>query len=316
MGITASYRQVKRSIVAFTLKYNPVFDPKDPPPLWSTIVGTGFVVGADGIVATNAHVARMFGKLPKPPGTSPDEWPVQAVMLHMTSQGIVEVPLELIGVGLISGFTPGKHYYGPKEGPDLAFVHLKVRGLPTVEIDSSTLVEEGMELATAGFPMGTDALTAPGWLHQLTPTLQRGIVSAVLPFVCESPHGYAINVMSQGGSSGSPVFSTETGAVVGVLYGGLHDFDVTLEQKEPYKVPTNITYVVPSHYLKRALSEFLKDGHFAPPKDAMTIEDMMATKTLTNIFDGGRKWKTISAKPDGTFGPPEDENGQGPASGV
>jgi len=32
-----------------------------------------------------------------------------------------------------------------------------------------TRLEEGLEVATAGYPMGTDALTAPGYLHQVTP---------------------------------------------------------------------------------------------------------------------------------------------------
>jgi len=85
-------------------------------------------------------------------------------MLRMTDQGMLEIPLDVIGVGMISSFNPGKAYYGPKDGPDLAFVHVKARRLPTVQIDRTTLIEEGMELATAGFPMGTDGLTAPGWL--------------------------------------------------------------------------------------------------------------------------------------------------------
>ncbi|GAJ23629.1 unnamed protein product, partial [marine sediment metagenome] len=33
-----------------------------------------------------------------------------------------------------------------------------------------------------------------------------------------------INIMSQGGASGSPVFLPETGEVIGVLYGSLEEF--------------------------------------------------------------------------------------------
>src|SRR5260370_8790405 len=90
-------------------------------------------------------------------------------------------------------------------------------------------------------------LTAPGWIHQVTPTLQRGIISAVLPFTCTTPHAYAINVMVQGGASGSPVFLSESGEVIGVLYAGLNDPRVTLLTPDLYTVPTNIRYVVPSH---------------------------------------------------------------------
>lgn len=302
MGISAAYKLVKQSIVAFTLKYIPVFDDKTPPPLFPTILGTGFVIREDGVIATNAHVVRAFQKAPRPPGTPAEEWPVRALMLRMTNQGMLEIPLEVIGVGMIGGFNPGKAYYGPKDGPDLAFVHVKARGLPAVQIDFTSLVEEGMELATAGFPMGTDALTAPGWLHQLTPTLQQGIVSAVFPFVCQTPHGYSINLMSQGGASGSPVFSCETGAVVGVLYGGLNDIALTLRAKEPYKMPTNITYVVPSHYLANAMSEFAKHPDMLLPPDAKSIDEMIAQATITNIFDEGREWciRTVDPKAEAT----------------
>ena len=78
----------------------------------------------------------------------------------------------------------------PPAGPDLAFVPVKARGLPAVALDGPEAIDEGTEVATAGFPMGTDALMAPGWIHQVTPTLQRGIISAVLPFPCPTPHAY------------------------------------------------------------------------------------------------------------------------------
>lgn len=297
MGISAAYKLVKQSIVAFTLKYIPVFDDKTPPPLFPTILGTGFVVREDGVIATNAHVVRAFQRAPRPPDTPPDEWVVRALMLRMTEKGMLEIPLEVIGVGVITSFNTGKAYYGPKGGPDIAFVHVKARGLPTVQIDRTTLIEEGMELATAGFPMGTDALIAPGWLHQVTPTLQRGIVSAVLPFACQTPHGYSINLMSQGGASGSPVFSCETGAVVGVLYGGLNDIALTLKGKDPYKVPTNISYVVPSHYLANALAEFAKNPDMQLPAETKAIDEMIAEATIADIFDKGRDWAIRTVDP-------------------
>lgn len=291
MSIVESYKAIKPSIVAFVLKYIPVFDKGAPPPHFPVILGTGFVVREDGVIATNAHVVRAFQKAFRPPDAPKDEWPVRALMLRLTDHGVVEIPLEVLGVGMIKAFDGGKHYYGPKDGPDLAFVHVKVRGLPAVQIDSTSVLEEGVEVATAGFPMGTDALTAPGWLHQLTPTLQRGVCSAVLPFACPTPHGYSINVMSQGGASGSPVFSCETGKIIGVLYGGLTDVDVTLRAHEPFKVPTNITYVVPAHYLATAMREFEKNPDMTLPADAITIDEMLRGATLKNIFEGGRDWQ-------------------------
>ncbi len=296
MGINSAYKLVKQSIVAFTLKYVPIYDEKGTPPPFPPILGTGFVVHPDGILATNAHVVNAFSRVFRPADAPRDEWPVQAKLLKLTEEGMVEIPLQILGVAKIGQFKTGPVYYGPKEGPDLAFVKVKARGLPAVSIDSKTVIEEGYEIATAGFPMGTDALTAPGWLHQLTPTLQRGIVSAVLPFVCATPHAYSINVMTQGGASGSPVFSSDSGAVVGVLYGGLRDFHVTKE-KDLVAVPTNISYVVPSHYIEHALGVVMKNPDMKPDPEALPIDEMLRTYTRTNLFEKGRDWVVKKVDP-------------------
>jgi S1-C subfamily serine protease len=290
MGISSSYKLVKSSVVAFVAKYVPVFDEKSGPPPFPPILGTGFVVREDGVIATNAHVVRAFKSVPVPVDAPKDDWPVRALMFKLIDRGMAEIPLEILGVAMIGEFSTGPAYYGPKKGPDLAFVHVKARGLPPVQIDTGSVIDEGTEIATAGFPMGTDALMAPGWIHQLTPTLQRGIVSAVLPFPCSTPHAYSVNVMARGGASGSPVFLCDTGAVVGVLYAGLNDYAVTLKNRDVHRVPTNISYVVPSHYLTKSLEEFLKMEDMRSPPDAKTIDEMLKDAQFTNALEKGREW--------------------------
>ncbi len=297
MSINASYRLVRESIVAFTLKYIPIFDKNSPAPLFPPILGTGFIVRSDGVIATNAHVVEAIQRVSRPPDVPKEEWPVKVLLLRLIPAGILEIPLEILGVMGISGFDGGKVYYGPKKGPDLAFVHVKVKGLPTVRIDSTTLIEEGMDIATAGFPMGTDALTAPGWLHQFTPTLQRGIISAVHPFPCPTPHGYSVNVMTQGGASGSPVFMCDSGSVIGVLYAGLNNFVVSLKKDDLYAMPTNISYVVPSHYIIKMLNELERHPEIQSPSDAMTIDDMIATTQVVNRFEKERDWIVTGLDP-------------------
>jgi S1-C subfamily serine protease len=72
-------------------------------------------------------------------------------------------------------------------------------------------------------------------MNQFVPFLRKGIISSVFPFPGPSPHGFTIDVMTQGGESGSPIFRCEDGLVIGVLYAGVD--------------ATNITFGIPSSIL-------------------------------------------------------------------
>ncbi len=289
MTLASIYKSLRPSVVAFVNKFVPMDNEEEPPP-FAPIVGTGFVAHEDGLLVTNSHVIKGFSKVPKPDDLPEDHWPVYGILFHLTEAGQIEIPLEIAGVFEVQDFEPGAAYYGPKKGPDIGFVHVKAKGLPALPIDGTTRIQEGMDVATVGFPMGTDALTAPGWLHQITPTIQRGIVSAVLPYPCEKPHAFSIDVMSQGGASGSPIVSCESGHVLGVLYAGLRDLDVTLKQREPFHVRTSISYVVPSHYVASMLDKIINDAAIPPVADALSIEEMLEQGTLRNVLESGRDW--------------------------
>src|SRR5260370_38364128 len=116
--------------------------------------------------------------------------------------------------------------------------------------------------------MGTPALTAPGSVHQLSPFLQRGIISAVLPFPCQAPHSFVINLMRLGGASGSPVFLTDSPRVIGILNAGLLDAALTVGQGQNgpaaigvTQTPTNFSYVVPANCSRDRKSTRLNSSH-------------------------------------------------------
>jgi hypothetical protein len=185
--------------------------------------------------------------------------------------------LPVLGAITIKGFDVKGNYYGPK-APDLGLLHVEMRGLPRLELASSQkCVEPGVKVATVGFPMGTKALKAPGYVHQLTPTLQDGIVAAVLPFPCKTPHAFMLNMMSVRGASGSPVFLPDSAKVIGVLYEGLNEIRCTSFQNLPlaYSVPTNFTYCVPAHYLRRFVDEIRGKPESALPPNTQTLEQAL-----------------------------------------
>lgn len=279
--LVESYRRLRHSLVAFIPRFAPdISEAAQFPP----IIGTGFVVHETGLIATNDHVVQAIGSLPYPKDFK--EIPAAALFFVLTDKGMACVPIDVVGVIRISKFSPSAAYYGPAK-PDIAFVQVKASGLLPVRLRSvDTLYEEGEEIATAGFPMGTDHLRAPGWVHQLSPTLQTGIISAVHPFPCATPHGFTINVMVQGGASGSPIFNRDTGEVIGAVYAGLYDFMLEMEKRQ-YRVPTNYTYGVPSHYLVNFLPSALEDEQFKSNlKEAKPISKIFSEANPTNPFTG------------------------------
>jgi hypothetical protein len=256
------------------------------------IVGTGVILD-DGLVVTNAHVVDALLKVPRPSGFPKDKFPFVAVLFHQVKPGdnpavlvdsIAEIPLEVFGIFRVEGVIPRGTgvYYGP-EKPDFNIVCVKAKGLPKVELEGSTdRLIEATEVGTIGYSMGTSALRAPGWLHQFGPFLQRGIISAILPTRCKSPHSFVINLMSMGGASGSPVFLSENGRVIGILNAGLTQpvplytkVHNSLQATGLVQTSTNFTYVVPAYYIASTLKHLRGDTRFALPPGTPTLQEII-----------------------------------------
>lgn len=245
MNFVKTYRKIKPSIVAIASKIS--LNPEMP-----DIIGTGFIAREDGVIFTNDHVIKVIKKLPRLKSMLPEEW--SAIVLYfywLPSEGMAIVPMEIDGVGTLRRDEPVKGYnYGP-DIPDLGIIRVKVKSLPYLKIAKKFSLNEGDNIFISGFPMGTDALRAPGWLHQVSPTLQSGIVGSILPFPCDEPHAVLIDIMSLGGSSGSPVISPVNGEVLGIVYAGLIQTKKSINENGGiiYQNNTSLTYAIPSNII-------------------------------------------------------------------
>jgi hypothetical protein len=108
------------------------------------------------------------------------------------------------------------------------------------------------------------------------------VISAVLPFVCRTPHSFVINLMSIGGASGSPVFLTDSPKVIGILNAGLIDTSPTLAGGDEGTVPigltqtpTNFSYAVPSFWLAGFVEAIKSNAVFKLPDDTMSLDEMI-----------------------------------------
>ena len=169
MNLSKTYEKVKPSIVAFTRRYSIVTNLKtvtEAQLSFPPIVGTGFIIDENGIIVTNDHVAEELKKTINLPLVPKGQCIYQATIFKFDDKGLIRIPLDIIEVYQPKGFKTDRIYFGPDK-PDIAFVLVRVRGLSSLELDTST-PKEGIEVASAGYPMGTDALVVPS-----TTTLQK-----------------------------------------------------------------------------------------------------------------------------------------------
>lgn len=288
MELSALFETAMTSVVGFVSQIVPstgIIPPDFPP-----IIGTGFLVHSDGIIATNRHVVECFKQMPRDPETGK-----LAIAPILFLRGIDKskwemLVLEIAGFSALSEFTSSGRWYGQKT-PDIAFVQLKVRDVPSLKLATGEhYLKVGQEVATIGYPMGDQPLTALGKLHQLSPMLRRGIVSSIFPTPFATPHGFTIDIMQQGGSSGSPIFRTDTGEVVGMMASSVIEWGVaeSAQIKMHYSQNTNISIAEPSHVIQLALSNFVSQK---PARDLPNFGEWRANQ-IPNEKEG-LKWKPI-----------------------
>lgn len=254
MSLTKLYDKCSPCVIGFIsrLSIGPL-RPHFPP-----IFGTGFFVDPCGVVATNRHVINFFSKVPPHPKTG--ESSLAAIAFFPSEDGIgwQMLRLDVVTWNALDQFSSSEKWYGNKV-PDIGFVQLCVRDVPALKLATEAFyVKAGMEIATIGYPLGETPLTALGKLNQASPFIRHGIVSSLFPCPTARPHGFTIDIMQQGGSSGSPILRADDGAVVGMMSSGVVEWRDAQSQAAniTYSLNTNISIAEPAHVIQEALSEY------------------------------------------------------------
>lgn len=198
--------------------------------------GTGFAVGDGSRVVTNAHVL--------PPGIDSERR--ERLVIALPGAGD---RTEIRGAETLR--TDTEH--------DLAVLRIDGSRLPAVVLADDALLAEGIAVGLTGFPIGS----ALG----LTPVTHRGIVAAVTPIgipqanarrldprtirsLADGPFViYQLDATAYPGNSGSPLFETSEGKVVGIV----NMVFVKGVKENAISSPSGITYAIPVRHLRPLL---------------------------------------------------------------
>ena len=198
-------------------------------------LGTGFVITNGRLIVTNAHV------LPKALNTKNLE--TLAVFYRKNSQ-IKMAHVEVVALD-------NKH--------DIAVLKLLSDKLPALSLGQEK-VREGQLVAFTGYPIGM--------VLGLYPVTHRGMVSAISPVIIpmlksrmlnakllsklREPYDvYQLDATAYPGNSGSPVYNTETGRVIGII----NKVFIKESKETLLSKPSGITYAIPIKYLNDLLKK-------------------------------------------------------------
>jgi S1-C subfamily serine protease len=224
--------RVRPSVVGIGTAYPPRQPNRKGDPV--TYRGTGFVVGNGRQVVTSAHVIP--DKLDSDNNESLAIFSGRGASSRAHSAKVIA--------------TDAVH--------DLVLLEIEGESLPALEIGDSDAVREGQEVAFTGFPIGI--------VLGLYPVTHRGIVAAITPMArpmenvrsldavqmqrLRNPFDvFQLDAIAYPGNSGSAVYESSTGRVVGVL----NSVFVKESKESVLQKPSGISYAIPARFVKSLL---------------------------------------------------------------
>jgi S1-C subfamily serine protease len=221
--------KIKPSVVGIGL-YTPTGRPKN------TLSGTGFVVGNGQYVITNHHVV--------PDALDENLLQELAVFVGSGKKAIVRKAI----------LVDSSQKY------DLAILKIEGQPLPPVSLAKVKFIPEGSSVAFTGFPIGA--------VLGLYPVTHRGIIASITPTITPVSNAKQINIAmlkrlrdpylvyqldatAYPGNSGSALYETDTGKVVGVI----NKVFVQKTKEGVITNPSGITYAIPVKHVIELLEK-------------------------------------------------------------
>ncbi|WP_245807845.1 S1C family serine protease [Crenothrix polyspora] len=199
-------------------------------------LGTGFAVRDGSLVVTNAHVVA---------SAVDTEHKEELAVFYRLADVEKSVLAKLVALDSVH---------------DVAILKLQDAKLPPLTLGKASTVQEGQQYAFTGYPMGM--------VLGLYPVTHRGIVSAISPNIIpvlsasqitpkllknlQQPYNvFQLDATAYPGNSGSPLYNSETGEVVGIV----NKVFVQESKESALSKPSGISYAVPVEYIEKLLNE-------------------------------------------------------------
>lgn len=200
------------------------------------IIGTGFCIHKEGVIATCRHVISAF--------TDEEEFNKLIIQSISEKKNLwSELKGSIPHIIFFNSSLPGQlwaflvpvNHCMCKMDYDIGLMKINKHkafseGYPVLGVEEYENIHEGREIALCGFPLGNYLQEQIG---TITSSFTRGIISTIIPAPnapLEYLKGFQLNITATHGNSGGPVFLQDTGNVFGVLQGGVFANDGSILQ--------------------------------------------------------------------------------------